>query len=62
VLRRNPFDASAYEVWYYMHRGEPLIPGDEPPGSGHELKFIFIDPLGNGRYRLIYSNLYGGLR
>lgn len=62
VLKQNPLDASAYEVWYYVHRGEPLIPDAEPPGRGHSLTFIFADPLGNGQYRLIYTNLYGGLR
>jgi len=62
VLKQNPLDASAYEVWYYVHRGEPLMPDAEPPGRGHSLTFIFADRLGNGQYRLIYTNLYGGLR
>jgi len=62
ILRPNRMDASAYEVWYYVYRGDPLIPGAEPPGGGRSLKFIFADPLGNGQYRLIYSNLYGGMR
>lgn len=62
VLKQNPLDASSYEVWYYVHRGEPLIPDAEPPGRGQSLTFIFADRLGNGQYRLIYTNLYGGLR
>lgn len=54
-------DDSAYEVWYYMQRGEPLIPEREPPGRGRSLKFVFVDRLGNGDYRLIYSNIMGGI-
>lgn len=62
VLKQNPLDASAYEVWYYVHRGEPLIPDAEPPGQGESLEFIFADRLGNGQYRMIYTNLFGGFR
>jgi GWxTD domain-containing protein len=60
-VRRSPLDASAYEVWYYAYWGEPLIPGQEPPARGRSLEFVFVDELGNGQYRLIYSNLFGGL-
>ncbi len=52
---------SAYEVWYYVNRGEPLFPEAEVPGGGRPLRFIFLDRLGNGEFRLIYSNLFGGI-
>jgi GWxTD domain-containing protein len=62
VLPRSPHDNSAYEVWEYVGRGAPLIPDREPSTHGRSLKFIFVDRIGNGEYRLIYSSVYGGIR
>lgn len=62
TLKRNLHDDSAYQVWYYMHSGEPLLPDRYRAAHGQELKFIFVDRLGTGEYRLIYSTVYGGFR
>jgi GWxTD domain-containing protein len=62
ILPRSPHDNSAYEVWEYIGRGAPLIPDREPSSNGRSLKFIFVDRLGNGEYRLIYASVYGGIR
>lgn len=56
----HPLDQSAYEVWYYAGRGAPLFPGKVSPLHGQTLKFIFVDDMGTGCYRLIYTNLFGG--
>jgi GWxTD domain-containing protein len=51
---------AAYRVWYYTNRGDSLVPEWDPPTRGRSLKFIFVDELGTGNYRLIYSNVFGG--
>lgn len=56
----HPLDQSSYEVWYFAGRGSPLFPGEVSPIHGQTLKFIFVDDMGTGRYRLIYTNLFGG--
>ncbi len=53
-------DGSAYQVWYYTHRGSPLLPVQAMRVHGGALRFIFVDEMGNGDYRLIYTNLFGG--
>lgn len=62
TMRRTRHDDSAYEVWYYTNQGEPLIPEHQPAAPGRSLKFIFADRLRTGEYRLIYSNVFGGLQ
>ncbi len=56
---RHPLDDSAYEVWYYMDRQNALS-RDAFPVRGQGLRFIFVDELNTGDYRLIHSNLFGG--
>jgi GWxTD domain-containing protein len=57
--RPNTRDDSAYEVWYYQIRGEPLFPEQENPVQRTGIKFIFIDDMGYGDMRLLYTNLSG---
>jgi GWxTD domain-containing protein len=57
--RPNSRDDSAYEVWYYQIRGEPLFPDQENPVQRTGIKFIFVDDMGYGDMRLIYTNLSG---
>ncbi|MFH1143483.1 MAG: GWxTD domain-containing protein [Candidatus Eisenbacteria bacterium] len=59
--RRSPEETSAYEVWYYVSWGAPLLPQAEPPNRGRPLEFIFVDELGTGDYRLIHTNVFGGM-
>jgi GWxTD domain-containing protein len=54
-------DSSAYQVWYYNNRGHPLLPSQALRVRDGALRFIFLDELGSGNYRLIYSNLFGGM-
>ena len=56
------FDYSAYEVWDYTTRGDPLFPDYLNPGQHLGLKFIFADERGDGDYVLIYTNLSGGMQ
>lgn len=56
---RNARDDSAYEVWKYQIRGEPLFPEQEAPAQHAGLEFIFVDDMGYGEMRLIYTNLSG---
>jgi len=56
---RDPRDDRAYEIWTYQMRGEPLFPEQELTGQRTGLKFIFVDDLGYGDMRLIYTNLSG---
>jgi GWxTD domain-containing protein len=51
---------AAYQVWYYNHRGDPLLPEQALRVRGGELRFIFVDQMGTGDYRLLYTNLFGG--
>jgi len=53
-------DNSSYEVWSYMNNGSPILGGQPTIVRGSHLRFIFLDEMGMGRYRLIYSNLLGG--
>ncbi|MCK4303268.1 MAG: GWxTD domain-containing protein, partial [Candidatus Eisenbacteria sp.] len=55
--KRHPLDHSAYEVWHYIHQGEPLLRDWVIGSQGRSLRFIFVDEMGNGDYRLIHSNL-----
>ncbi len=59
---QHPMDTSAYEVWYYAYRGDPLFEQWYPTGYGQSLRFIFVDKLGSGDYQLIYTNLFGGFK
>jgi GWxTD domain-containing protein len=59
---QHPMDTSAYEVWYYVYRGDPLFEQWYPTGYGQSLRFIFVDKLGSGDYQLIYTNLFGGFK
>ncbi len=58
---RHPLDNSPYQVWYYMNRGEPLFHEWGMVGSGGGLRFVFVDEVGDGNYRLVYTNLLGGV-
>jgi GWxTD domain-containing protein len=53
-------DDRAYEIWTYQVRGQPLFPEQEIPVQRTGLKFIFIDDLGYGDMRLVYTNISGG--
>jgi GWxTD domain-containing protein len=53
-------DDRAYEIWTYQVRGQPLFPEQEVSGQHAGLKFIFVDDLGYGDMRLVYTNLSGG--
>ena len=57
--RSNSRDDSAYEVWNYQIRGEPLFPEQEDPVQRTGIKFIFVDDMGYGDMRLVYTNLSG---
>ncbi len=59
---RHPMDTSRYQVWYYINWGRPLFPQVQSQlrGGGGGLRFIFLDEMGTGDYRLIYTNLFGG--
>jgi GWxTD domain-containing protein len=59
--KRHPMDVSAYLVWYYIHHGEPLLEDGGGQQPGESLRFIFVDEMGTGDYRMIYSNLIGGI-
>ncbi len=52
-------DDRAYEIWRYTIRGAPLFPEQENPVQRTGLKFIFVDELGYGDMRLVYTNLAG---
>ncbi len=58
-LPRNSFDNRAYEIWFYQVRGEPLFPEQMTPVQRTGLKFIFVDELGYGDMRMIYTNIAG---
>jgi GWxTD domain-containing protein len=60
--RRHPMDTSPYQVWYYINWGRPLFPQVQSRmrGGSGGLRFIFVDEMGTGDYRLIYTNLFGG--
>ncbi len=60
--RRHPMDTSPYQVWYYINWGRPLFPELQMRSRGGSggLRFIFVDEMGTGDYRLIYTNLFGG--
>ena len=58
-LPRDARDNRAYEIWYYQIRGAPLFPEQLNPVQRTGLKFIFVDELGYGDMRLIYTNLSG---
>jgi len=60
--RRSPLDNSAYEIWEYDVRGDPLIPDYGQVATDSGLKFIFVDELGFGDYHLVYTTLAGGMR
>ena len=59
IQRRNPRDDRAYEIWTYQVRGDPLFPDLEIGTQRTGLKFIFVDDLGYGDMRLVYTNLFG---
>jgi len=54
-------NSSAYQIWYYTNRGQPLLPSQALRVRDGSLRFIFLDELGTGNYRLIYTNLFGGM-
>ena len=61
-MRRSTEDTSSYEVWTYTSWGRPLFSREgSVPTHGRPLQFIFVDELGTGQYKLIYSNLKDGL-
>lgn len=57
---REARDDRAYEIWTYQVRGDPLFPEQELPVQRTGLKFIFVDDLGYGDMRLVYTNISGG--
>jgi GWxTD domain-containing protein len=59
IQARNPRDDRAYEIWTYQVRGDPLFPDMEEGTQRTGLKFIFVDDLGYGDMRLVYTNLSG---
>ena len=59
IQKRNPRDDRAYEIWTYQVRGDPLFPDLEEGTQRTGLKFIFVDDLGYGDMRLVYTNLSG---
>jgi GWxTD domain-containing protein len=54
---RSPYDNSAYEIWEYFGRGDPLLPEFADPSQRLGLKFIFVDEMGTGDYTLVYSSI-----
>jgi GWxTD domain-containing protein len=58
-MQRDSRDNRAYEIWYYQVRGAPLFPEQLNPVQRTGLKFIFVDELGYGDMRMIYTNLSG---
>ncbi len=59
--RGHWLNSSAYQVWYYTNRGRPLLPSQGLRVRDGSLRFIFLDEMGTGNYRLIYTNLFGGM-
>lgn len=59
--RRSRFDNSAYIIWEYNLRGDPLLTEYVDHSSKIGLKFIFVDELGVGDYHLVYTNAPGVL-
>jgi GWxTD domain-containing protein len=55
--RRTRWDNSAYQIWDYVIRGEPLLPEYVNPGMKVGLKFIFVDEMGTGDFTLVYGSL-----
>jgi GWxTD domain-containing protein len=56
---REARDDRAYEIWSYQVRGSPLFPEQMTPVQRTGIKFIFVDELGYGDMRLVYTNLAG---
>jgi GWxTD domain-containing protein len=59
IQGQNPRDDRAYEIWKYQIRGDPLFPEMELGVQKTGLEFIFVDDLGYGDMRLIYTNQSG---
>jgi len=55
--RRTRVDNSAYEIWEYIARGDPLFPEYVNPNQKIGLKFVFVDEMGTGEYALVYTNV-----
>lgn len=56
----HQLDQSAYIVWYYLNRGDPLLKQWGDATAGRSLRFIFVEEAAGQEYRLIYSTLFGG--
>lgn len=56
---RNARDNRGYEIWLYTMHGAPLFPDQEPPMQRAGMKFIFVDEMGYGDMRMVYTNLIG---
>ncbi len=59
--RRTRYDNSAYTIWEYNLRGDPLLSDYVDHTSKMGLKFIFVDELGIGDFHLVYTNAPGVL-
>jgi GWxTD domain-containing protein len=62
IRKPRPLDSrddKAYEIWHYQVRGDPLFPEQMNPVQRTGLKFIFVDELGYGDMRMVYTNLAG---
>jgi GWxTD domain-containing protein len=62
IRKPRPLDSrddKAYEIWHYQVRGDPLFPEQMNPVQRTGLKFIFVDELGYGDMRMVYTNLSG---
>jgi GWxTD domain-containing protein len=58
-LKRNQArigQEGAFEMWTYRMAGEPLFPNRVGSAENIDVRFLFVDRLGTGDYRLEYSN------
>lgn len=50
-------EGAAFELWRYQLAGKPLIPVQAVMSDNVHLRFLFVDRLGTGEYRLEFTNL-----
>jgi GWxTD domain-containing protein len=50
-------EGAAFELWRYQMAGDPLISAPAVLADNVHLRFLFVDRLGTGEYRLEFTNL-----
>ena len=54
---RGNTKGAAFELWRYQLWGKPLIPSQQILAENVHLRFLFVDRLGTGEYRLEFTNV-----